>query len=119
LGPWRLLLLDRLVVTRDDEVRTVDQVSEHALTAPGAFSDRAAERGSRAGLGPELREIQRDQSVGPTRRAKDQCAHDPDGLSRLWVRTPAVPDDLRHVRVSRKSSGSQYVALAVTWPAPT
>jgi hypothetical protein len=76
-----MLLPAPLLLDREQQSRTVDKVSVDALSARAALGDRAAERRSRAGLGPELREVQRDQPVGPTRRAKDQCAHDPDGLA--------------------------------------
>jgi hypothetical protein len=70
-----------LLLNRQKQMRTVDEVTVNALTAHTALGNRAAERGSRTGLGPELREVQRDQPVGPTRRAKDQGTHDPDGLA--------------------------------------
>jgi hypothetical protein len=74
-----------LVLNRETRLRTVDHTSVDALTARTALGNGAAERGSQTGFGPELREVQRDQSVGPTRRAKDQCAHDPDGLADPFV----------------------------------
>jgi hypothetical protein len=102
-----MLLPAPLLLDREQQLRTVDKVSVDALSARAALGDRAAERRSRAGLGPELREVQRDQPVGPTRRAKDQGAYDPDGLagpSGVKERWPQAP---RQVRLSRKSSGSR------------